>query len=98
MLFMVTLVHTPELCFGKKEYNEEGKRWFAEMKASAIKYGIKVHGAYICPIEHVFYFLLESNDFKAVSRFLSPPILTHHSGKISPIITADEAFEAVKPS
>jgi hypothetical protein len=95
---MVTLVHTPELCFGKKEYNEEGKRWFANMKTSAEKYGIKVHGAYVCPIEHVFYLLLESNDFKAVSGFLSPPMLTHHSGKVSPIITVEEAFETVKPS
>jgi len=25
LLFMVTLVHSPELCFGKKEYNKEGK-------------------------------------------------------------------------
>jgi hypothetical protein len=96
MLFMVTLVHSPELCFGKKEYNEEGKRWFADMKTSAEKYGIRVHGAYVCPIEHVFYLILESNDFKAVSGFLSPPILTHHSGKISPLITVEEAFEAVK--
>jgi hypothetical protein len=97
VLFMVTLVHAPELCFGKKEYNEEGKRWFTEMKASAEKYGIKVHGAWVCPIEHVFYIMLESNDFKAVSGFLSPPILTHHNGKISPLITVEEAFETVKP-
>jgi hypothetical protein len=97
LLFMVTLVHPPELCFGKKEYSEEGKRWFAEMKASAEKYGVKVHGTWVCPIEHVFYIMLESNDFKAVSGFLSPPILTHHNGKISPLITVEEAFEAVKP-
>ena len=97
MLFMVTLVHPPELCFGKEEYNEEGKRWFTNMKASAEKYGVKVHGAWVCPIEHVFYMMLESNDFKAVSGFLSPPILTHHKGKISPLITVEEAFEAVKP-
>ena len=97
MLFLVTLVHPPELCFGKKEYNEEGKRWFTGMKASAEKYGVKVHGAWVCPIEHVFYMMLESNDFKAVSGFLSPPILTHHKGKISPLITVEEAFEAVTP-
>jgi hypothetical protein len=96
LLFLVTLVHPPELCFGRKEYNEEGKRWFDNMKASAEKYGIKVHGTWVCPIEHVFYIMLESNDFKAISGFLSPPILTHHNGKISPIITVEEAFETVK--
>ncbi len=97
MLFLVTLVHKPELCFGKKEYNEEGKQWFSGMKASAEKYGVKVHGAWVCPIELVFYIMLESDDFKAVSGFLSPPILTHHKGKISPLITTEEAFEAVEP-
>ena len=97
MLFMVTLVHPTELCFGKKEYNAEGKRWFTDMKASAKKYGIKVHGLWVCPIEHTFYMMLESDDFKAVTGFLSPPILTHHNGKISPIITVEESFEAVKP-
>jgi hypothetical protein len=97
MLFIVTLVHTPDLCFGRKEFNEEGKRWFDGMEASAEKYGIKVHGAYVCPIEHVFYLLLESDDFKDVSGFLSGPVLTHHSAKISPIITIEEAFKAVKP-
>jgi hypothetical protein len=97
LLFLVTLVHSPELCFGKEEYNEEGRQWFAGMKASAEKYGIKIQGAWVCPIEHVFYVVLESNDFKAVSGFLSPPILTHHVGKISPIITVEEAFETVKP-
>jgi hypothetical protein len=93
----VTLVHPPELCFGRKEYNEEGKRWFDGIKASAEKYDVKVHGTWVCPIEHVFYIMLESDDFKAVSAFLSPPILTHHSGKISPIITVEEAFETVQP-
>ena len=37
MLFLVTLVHPPELCFGRKEYNEEGKRWFTDMKIGEIK-------------------------------------------------------------
>ena len=96
MLFMVTLVHPPELCLARKEYSEEGKRWFTDMKASAEKHGIKVHGAWVCPIEHVFYIMLESNDFKAVSGFLNPPILTHHEGTISPIITVEEAFETLK--
>ena len=97
LLFLVTLVHPPELCFAKKEYNEEGKQWFTNMKTSAEQHGIKLHGAWVCPIEHVFYIMLESNDFKAVSGFLSPPILTHHSGKITPLITVEEAFETVKP-
>ncbi len=97
MLFMVTLVHPPELCFARKEYNEEAKQWFNNMKASAEKSGIKVHGTWITPIEHTIYIMLESSDFKAVTGLLGPPMLTHHKGKISPLITLEQAFEAVKP-
>jgi len=92
----VTLIHPLDQCFARKEYVEEGKEWFTGMKASAEKLGIKVQGAWICPIEHVFYIMLESNDFKAVSSFLSPPLLTHHNGKITPILTWEEAYESVK--
>jgi hypothetical protein len=67
------------------------------MKTSAEKNGVKVHGAWVYSIEHFLYIMLESNDFKAVSAFLNPPVLTHHKGKISSLITVEEAFEIVKP-
>lgn len=92
MLFVATLVHSPEQCFGRKEYAAEGKRWTEEMKNSAKKLGVKIHGAYVAPNEHTFFLILESDDFKAVSEFLGPPILTHHSARIFPVITFEEAF------
>jgi hypothetical protein len=52
---------------------------------------VKIEGAYITPNEHVFYFILDCNDFKAVSSFLGPPMLTHHSAKVSPILGLEEA-------
>ncbi len=91
------MVHPPQLCFARKEYNESAKQWLNNMKASAEKHGIKVNGSWICPVEHTLYFMLESNDFKAISGFLSPPMLTHHKGKISPLITLEQAFEVVQP-
>jgi hypothetical protein len=54
--------------------------------------GIKVHGFYVSTIEHTFYFILEANDVKAISEFFSPPFLTHHKGRISPVIAPQEAF------
>ena len=92
MKFVITLVHPPEQCLARKEYVEEGRKWISEMKESADKLGIKIEGAYVTPNEHTFYFILESNDFKAVSTFLGPPILTHHTGKISPVVTFEEAY------
>lgn len=62
------------------------------MNESTKTLDVKVHGAYICPNEHTFYFILESSDFKAISEFLGPPMLTHTSAKISPVLTFEEAF------
>ena len=83
-MFVASLAHTPEQCFGRKEYAAEGKRWAGGLKSSAKKLGVKVHGAYVCTNEHTFYFVLESNDYKAVSELLGPPMLTHSSGRLSP--------------
>jgi hypothetical protein len=52
MMFLVTLVHPPELCLARKEFTPETKLWIDGMDDSAKKLGIKVHGAYSCPTEH----------------------------------------------
>jgi len=93
LLFLIALTHKPEQCFARKEYSAEGKRWVEEMRKSADNMGIKLHGAYICPNEHTFYFVLVSDNLTAVSEFLGPPMLTHHTGRVSPVITVEEAFE-----
>lgn len=93
MLFMISLEHTPEQCFAREEYQVEGKQWAEGMRKSAEKLGIIIHGAYVCTTEHVFYFVLESDDLKAISALLSPPMLTHHKGKISPIMTIEDAYQ-----
>ena len=92
MKFVVTLTHTPEQCLARKEYMEEGKQWIKQMQESADKLGVKIEGAYITPNEHMFYFILECNDFKSISTFLGPPMLTHHSAKVAPVMTLEEAF------
>lgn len=93
MLFMVTLTHKPEHCLAREEYKDKGKKWIEEMRKSAEVLNIKVHGAYISPNEHTFYFVLEADNFNSISDFLRPPMLTHHSGKVSPIMTIEEAFK-----
>lgn len=65
----------------------------AEMKNSAKKLGIEINGAYVCPKEHIFYFILESDSLMAISEFLKPPMLTHHSAKITPIMTIEETIK-----
>lgn len=86
MLFVATLTHSPEQCFARKEFRPEYKRWLDEMGDSAKKSGVKVHGAFVSPNEHVFYFVLESDTMDAVSEFLGPPMLTHSRGQVSAVI------------
>ena len=92
MLFVITLEHPPELCFARKEYTEDGKRWLDSMEERAKSLGIKILGAYLSTIEHMFYFIIEGDDVSAISEFFSPPYLTHHKAHISPVIEAQKAF------
>ena len=92
MLFVITLEHSPDLCFARKEYTIEGKRWQDSIGERAKSLGIKVHGFYVSTIEHTFYFIIEADDTRAISEFFSPPFLTHHKGRISPVIAPQEAF------
>ena len=92
MLFVVTLEHPPELCFAKKEYTADGKRWLDSVEERAKPLGIKIHGAYVSTIEHTYYFILETDNVKAISEFFSPPFLTHHKARISPVFEIQKAF------
>ncbi len=93
MLFVITLEHPPELCLARKEYSAEGKAWQDSIGERAKSLGIKIHGSYVSTIEHTFYFILEANDAKAISEFFSPPFLTHHKARISPVIDTQTAFK-----
>jgi hypothetical protein len=95
MMYVATLVHTPELCLARKEYGTEAKRWIDGMNELAKKLNIKIHGAYSCPVEHTFYFILESEDFKTITVFFSGIMLTNHEGQISPVIPLKEASDTL---
>jgi hypothetical protein len=93
MMFVATLVHTPEMCLARKEFSTEFKTWFEGMDDLAKKLGIMVHGVYSCPNEHTFYFILDTRDIKNITAFFSGIMLTNHTGKISPVITLKEAVD-----
>ncbi len=90
---MVILTHTPEQCFAKQEYMKEFAEWVQSMRETAEKLKVKIEGAYITPQEHTFYFILECNNYEAVSTFLGPPMLTHHIGKVAPIIDVEQSSQ-----
>ncbi len=92
MLFVITFEHPPELCFARKEYAADGKRWQDSLEERAKSLGIQIHGAYVSTIEHTFYFILEADNVKAISEFFSPPFLTHHKARFSPVLDIQKAF------
>ena len=95
MMFVATLIHPPELCLAREEYGTDSREWINSIDDRAEKLGIRVHGAYSCPTEHTFYFVLESDDFKAVTAFLSGIMLTNNMGKISPVISLKVAADTL---
>ena len=97
MFFIAQLTHSPELCFGRPEHKEKGKE-LMEFMENMEKYekeaGVKKHGFYLNANEHTFYFILESDNYLNVSKFLSvEPVLTHHTAKITPVVTLEETLE-----
>jgi hypothetical protein len=100
VLFIAQLTHPPELCFGRPEHREKQSilRDYGENREKfEKKAGVKVHGMYLNPNEHTFYIILETEKYANVSKFLRGPWLTHHTAKITPVITLEETL-AIAPT
>jgi hypothetical protein len=94
-MFIATLVHPPDLCLARMEFSTEAKQWINGMNDLAKKLNIKIHGAYSCPNEHTFYFILESDDLKSITAFFSGVMLTNNKGHISPVIPVKVASDTL---
>jgi hypothetical protein len=96
MIFIAQLTHTPELCFGRSEHKEEAKElmgFIQNMEKYEKEAGVKKHGFYLNGNEHTFYFILEADNFYKISNFLSfGPLLTHHTAKITPVVSLEETL------
>jgi hypothetical protein len=100
MIFIAQLTHSPELCFGRPEHKEKAKElmeFMENMEKYGEEAGVKMHGFYLNANEHTFYFILESDNYLKVSKFLGiGPVLTHHTAKITPVVTLKEILEFAK--
>jgi hypothetical protein len=95
MLFMAVLKHSPEHCLMRPENaeaREELRKRFLRREELQKETGVKVLGAYVNPNEHTFYWIIETDDYRNVSRYLGPPLLTYHSAKITPVIKVEDAM------
>jgi hypothetical protein len=95
MLFVATLTHSPDNCWGRPENETKAREWIASMDERADEADVGLHGAYATPNEHRFYFVLEADDFAAVTAFLGPPALQDHDADIAPVVSFEEAAATV---
>ena len=97
MIFIAQLTHPPELCFGRPEHKEiaqELMEFMENMEKYEKEAGVKKHGFYLNSNEHTFYFILEADNFLKISKFLGVgPLLTHHTAKITPVVSLEETLE-----
>lgn len=93
MLFVATLRHSPDNCWARDEHEQKAKDWIAGISSKAEESGVELHGAYVTPNEHTFYFVLEADDFGSVTEFLGPPLLEDHDGHVAPVISFEQASE-----
>lgn len=95
MHFVATLEHSADNCWAREEHEEKAREWIDSMDQRAEEHGVGLHGGYVTPNEHKFYFFLEADSFEAVSGFLGPPLLQDHDGHIAPVLTLGEAIDTL---
>ena len=89
MLLIATLKHSPENCLARpenKDVLEAIEERMKDLEKRQKETGVKLHGRYVCPNEHTFFFILETDDFAGVRNFLGDGMLIRHSAKITPVI------------
>src|SRR3972149_80607 len=71
MQFVVTQMHAPSDC-PSDEPEVLRKLGHAFSDGEATRKGVKLLGAFIAPLEHTFFFLLEADSLAKVTDFLKP--------------------------
>lgn len=95
MLFVATLTHSPDNCWARSENEQKAEEWIQGMESKAEETGVELQGAYVTPNEHTFYFIVEADEFGAVTEFLGPPLLYDHDAHVAPVLSFERAAQAV---
>jgi hypothetical protein len=98
MLFIAQLTHPPELCLARPEHKArlaELQEFVKNKEKYAEEAGIRLHGSFINTNEHTFFFIIETDEYANVSKFLRGVFLSHHTAKITPVITLEELIGVV---
>ena len=96
MQFIATVTHSPDNCWARPENEEKSREWIEGMHTNAEETGVQLHGAFVAPNEHTFYFLMEAETFEAVTEFLGPPLLQDHDGHVVPVLGLSEVDDVIE--
>lgn len=98
MLFHVTATHSPDDCPIFNPDIRDAARESAEQTSSrAQELGITVHAALTGAPEHVVYFLLESDSFEPVAKFLAQASAFPQDFTITPVLPLQNVSQTVLP-
>ena len=95
MFLIATLTHSPDNCWARNEHEGKASEMVDRLENAEESFNVSVHGAYVAPNEHTFYFVLEADSFEAVTQLLGPPVLQDHTAEIVPVTSFTGAMEAV---
>lgn len=91
---MVVLTHGPETCAAvHAAVGDLARAGFTRLATAGTEYGITLHGAWINPIGHASYIVLDAPNLHAVSTLMIDLKLFHwNTVQIEPVITVEEAL------
>lgn len=84
MIFHVTHVHTPELCPSGNPEKVASTVGIVASDAHAKEVGVSVLGRYISPTEHILFFIVEADNYEAVTEYLRP-MMKMGTPRITPV-------------
>jgi hypothetical protein len=90
MLFHVTISHTPELCPADNPAPVARMADDNHINAS----GVTVVGSYVATSEHLMYFVLETDDYSKLVRYLRP-MMKIGTPRVTPVQSFADALSAL---
>jgi hypothetical protein len=92
MIFHITHIHSPELCPSDNPEKVEKTVSIVASDSHAKAAGVKVLGRYIAPAEHILYFIIEVDNYEAVTEYLRP-MMKMGTPRITPVSVLGEAIK-----
>ena len=92
MIFHVTHTHTPELCPSGNPEKVKKTVGVVASDAHAKDVGVNVLGRYISPTEHILFFIVEADNYEAVTEYLRP-MMKMGTPRITPVSILGEGIK-----